>query len=758
MGLRAASQGCLRASFWHVSPLGMLTFPRRILFGVVWRIRAAGLPNRIFPQSVVKSPLGFFSACLPRQLQKGPKDSFAPTLLSAAPSANIWKSAAACLPHCLFCITTFRTQPVPGGSKLMCPLPAADQFNETSRLGFKARCAYAKWNLETHHPAQPTTLHSHQFWLASSTAIFFCLILRAKTHHGWPSDPTNPIPSTCARAFTDARPAKRPVPGPAPEHDNPCNFEGWSLPCVQVNLRDPATKRTQFPVAPFEPLMPDIFNQSDWAVGPPEHQYQAPASPPECLKSTLPTNARRSIHQDACRMKLPYLQANLTQRPVALGHIHLRFAWQVWHLWHWAGSGGGHRGTLRGKRGTWWHPPSFRITGVALGHIHLRFAWQVWHLWHWAGALGPVWVAGDAAALCAAGVALGHIHLRFAWQVWHLVTSTFVLRGKRGPYGTGLALVSHAIFVTHHLSHTTLSHTIFHTPSLTHPLSRLFHTPSLSHNMFHTLSFTHPLSHPTLSHTAFDTPSFTHHIVTHHLCHTTSFTHYLSHTIFNTQLCHTPSLTHHLSHITLSPTIFETQSFTHNFVTHHLPHTIFNTQLCHTPSSTHHLSPHHLSHTTLSHTPLSPHHLSQTTLSHTILRHTIFHTPLCHTPSFTDHFVTRHLSDTVTDHFVSHHLSPHHPSHTTFVTHHLSPHHLSHTTLSHTLFHHTIFHTTLSHTLFHHTIFHTQLCHTPSFTYNFVTHNFVLLLDPPPHALSFLPSPSPLQHVVLIIGRSYLVG
>ena len=41
-----------------------------------------------------------------------------------------------------------------------------------------------------------------------------------------------------------------------------------------------------------------------------------------------------------------------------------------------------------------------------------------------------------------AGVALGDIHLRFAWQAWHLVTSTFVLRGRRGTYGTGLALVA----------------------------------------------------------------------------------------------------------------------------------------------------------------------------------------------------------------------------------------------------------------------------------------------------------------------------
>ena len=43
---------------------------------------------------------------------------------------------------------------------------------------------------------------------------------------------------------------------------------------------------------------------------------------------------------------------------------------------------------------------------------------QAWHL--------------STAVLCVAGVAIGDIHLRFAWQAWHLVTSTFVLRGRRG--------------------------------------------------------------------------------------------------------------------------------------------------------------------------------------------------------------------------------------------------------------------------------------------------------------------------------------
>ena len=36
----------------------------------------------------------------------------------------------------------------------------------------------------------------------------------------------------------------------------------------------------------------------------------------------------------------------------------------------------------------------------------------------------------------------GDIYRRLAWQAWHLATSTFVSRGRRGTYGTGLALVA----------------------------------------------------------------------------------------------------------------------------------------------------------------------------------------------------------------------------------------------------------------------------------------------------------------------------
>ena len=85
------------------------------------------------------------------------------------------------------------------------------------------------------------------------------------------------------------------------------------------------------------------------------------------------------------------------------------------------------------------------MADVALGDIHRGFAWhawQAWHLWDWAGsALGAPWSGLTPRHFCVAGVALGDINLCFAWQTWHLVTSTFVLPGRRGTCGTGLGLV-----------------------------------------------------------------------------------------------------------------------------------------------------------------------------------------------------------------------------------------------------------------------------------------------------------------------------
>ena len=82
----------------------------------------------------------------------------------------------------------------------------------------------------------------------------------------------------------------------------------------------------------------------------------------------------------------------------------LHLAWQVWRLRHWAGSGGAlgsgvRRGCLRGRRCTWWHRPSLCVAGVALGDMDLHFAWQAWHLRHWAGSGGALGSGGRRGCL-----------------------------------------------------------------------------------------------------------------------------------------------------------------------------------------------------------------------------------------------------------------------------------------------------------------------------------------------------------------------
>ena len=140
---------------------------------------------------------------------------------------------------------------------------------------------------------------------------------------------------------------------------------------------------------------------------------------------------------------------------VAQPDIHLRFTWQAWHKLT-------STVVLRGRRGTdgtGWRPwaglgacdaAALCVAGVAQPDIHLRFTWQAWHkltstvvLRGRRGTDGTGWRAWaglgacDAAALCVAGVAQPDIHLRFTWQAWHKLTSTVVLRGRRGTDGTG---------------------------------------------------------------------------------------------------------------------------------------------------------------------------------------------------------------------------------------------------------------------------------------------------------------------------------
>ena len=123
-----------------------------------------------------------------------------------------------------------------------------------------------------------------------------------------------------------------------------------------------------------------------------------------------------------------------------LGDIHVLSLWQVWHLQHWAGSGGAlgpacaglgavvAAPLLRARRGTLWHRPSLCVAGVA--HcIDLHFAWQAWHSRHWAGSGGAL--------------GLGCVWWRFVtWTAWYLVPFTCTLRGRRGARGTEMVLVA----------------------------------------------------------------------------------------------------------------------------------------------------------------------------------------------------------------------------------------------------------------------------------------------------------------------------
>ena len=153
----------------------------------------------------------------------------------------------------------------------------------------------------------------------------------------------------------------------------------------------------------------------------------------------------------------------------------------------------------------------------------------------------PRW---DATAFCVAGVALCDIHLHFVWQASHLMTWIIALRGRRGTWRhrpplcvAGVALMALDWLWWHtKLFHTTLSQIHF-----THNfVTDSFHTQLCHTSLSHTT-----LSHTTLSHTTLSHNSFTHNSFTHNFVTYISFTHKLLHTtllqhkLTHTQHCHT---------------------------------------------------------------------------------------------------------------------------------------------------------------------------------------------------------------------------
>ena len=124
---------------------------------------------------------------------------------------------------------------------------------------------------------------------------------------------------------------------------------------------------------------------------------------------------------------------------------HTIFAWQAWSTpclrgrrgtCHWAGSGGvlGARwsfGAVRHFAWQAWHLV-LRGAGVALGDMHLRFAWQAC-----TDGTGLGLVARLGARWSPGATALGRVWWLVAWaQAWHLATSTCTLHGRCSTYGT----------------------------------------------------------------------------------------------------------------------------------------------------------------------------------------------------------------------------------------------------------------------------------------------------------------------------------
>ena len=137
----------------------------------------------------------------------------------------------------------------------------------------------------------------------------------------------------------------------------------------------------------------------------------------------------------------------------------------------------------RGRRGTWRHWPWLCVASIALGDIHVRFAWQALHLL-------------AHATLSHTQTSLSHTHTSLSHTIFHTQLShshaslchtqlchTLLFHTPSLSHTTLSHTIFHAhlchtqshththIFVTHHLSHTTSSHTTF--SLIDHPPPRL---------------------------------------------------------------------------------------------------------------------------------------------------------------------------------------------------------------------------------------------------------------------------------------------
>ena len=234
---------------------------------------------------------------------------------------------------------------------------------------------------------------------------------------------------------------------------------------------------------------------------------------------------------------------------------------------------------------------------MVLGDIHLHFAWQAWHLWHWAGFGGALGFRCDAGRRDSFGVRHGTWrHLSSLCVAGVALRDTFTLRGRRGTW-------LHTYRCIHNLSHTTvftsrsfsppplsflpsrsqLLHAHTHTRTHTHTSHTTHHHTTYSHLLFHTQltppqSFTISFLFPTLAgdiHTdvyitfptqlflllrSFSPPPLSFLPSRSQLLHAHTHIHTHAHTphtqLITTQLTHTYSSTHNLLHPNPSPSLF----------------------------------------------------------------------------------------------------------------------------------------------------------------------------------------------------------
>ena len=194
-------------------------------------------------------------------------------------------------------------------------------------------------------------------------------------------------------------------------------------------------------------------------------------------RSTIPCTCHAKAHLNVKKWSLHGRRGTSRHRSslCVAGVALMALGWLWWRAWFPFRAVGAAWRCLRGRGGTWRHRPSLCVAGVALGDIDLHFAWPVWHLWHWTGSGATQNSSTQFCHRFISHTTLSHTTL------WHTTLSHTSL--SHTNFYTQLChiqLFHTQHFYIHKLTHTTLSHT-----ALSPNLSRTISFPScLSHLIF----------------------------------------------------------------------------------------------------------------------------------------------------------------------------------------------------------------------------------------------------------------------------------